>query len=128
MEINIENPSQLLSHLLLEDIVVADKVRDTEAFQKDRKVTATVQMNGVEVPAEVMESVLQKLFEQVQCHYRNQYDADAFDRRVEEKAKQILQEHADNALEKLHNLTMVLEDPEHLIVPHWERKSQPVKP
>lgn len=121
MEINIENPKQLLSHFLLADIGVAEKVRKTEPFQDQRTITATVQMNGVEVPAEVFEKVLNNLLDQVKVHYREQYDADAFDRRVEDRAKQILKEHADNALDKIHNLSMVLEDSENLLTPYWER-------
>lgn len=127
MDINIKDPSQVLSHVLLQDRSVASKVRGTEQFQKDKTITATVQMNGVEVPASVLEDVLKRLFGQVEARYRERYSADAFDKRVEEKAKELLQQHADNALDKLHQLADVLSDSENLLTPYWERNNPPAK-
>lgn len=123
MKININDPSQMLSHVLLGDLDVCKAVRDTKEYKADKTITPTVFMNGIEVPAESLEKALKSLFNQVESHYKEHYQADAFDAKVEEKAVQLLKEHADNAIEKMHNLMMTLEDSESLLTPHWERKA-----
>lgn len=122
MKINVDDPSQLLSHVLLGSREVCTAVRDSKEYKADKTIAATVLMNGVEVPAEILEAALKKLMDQVESHCREHYQADAFDAKVEEKANQLLQEHADNAIEKMQNLMMTLEDAESFLTPHWERK------
>ena len=82
---------------------------------------ATVQVNGVVIPAEVFENCLQGLMSHVESYYSKTYDADNIDALVEIRAEQLLKDHADNALEKLHALCNTLESVEDTIKPHWER-------
>lgn len=95
MKINIDNPNQLMSHFVLHDADVAKEVSETEQWKKEKTITATVQFNGVSVPAHVMEQVLQDLFRQTQEHYRKEYNADNFDTAVtlacEKKIKDTMQ-------------------------------------
>jgi hypothetical protein len=121
MKIDIENPNRLLSLFLLENVDIVNSVAETKELKDNGRIIATVKMNGVEVPAEVMENVLQNLINQVEEHYREQYNADAFDKRVEDRAEQILKEHADNVLEKLYSLSTKLEESDSLIKPYWKR-------
>ena len=124
MNINFDDPSQMLSHVLLDNQDVARAVTKTAQWKTEGTVTPKVLMNGVEVPAEVMEGVLKKLFDQVEAHYREHYQADAFDAKVEEKACQLLKDHADNAIGKMQDLMMTLEESESLLTPYWERKNE----
>ena len=121
MKVDIDNPKQMLSHLLLDNVDVVTAVAETINWNKSGEINCTVQFNDVELPASILEDVLHKLFKQVEDHYSEKYQADAFDQRVEEKAKEIVKEHADNVVEKLYNLAQVLEESGDLIKPHWER-------
>lgn len=122
MQIDIKNPKQILSQFLIKNHHILDTVGSTEDWKKDGKLTAKVLINNIEVDAESFESTLQGLFERVKKHYADKYDADNLDNLVEERAKELLKQHADNALETLYNLTRTLEESEELLVPHWERK------
>ena len=81
-------------------------------------------VNGVEIPAQMMEDWLQFQFESLCKKAKEQYDPENFDKRVEERAKELLKEHADNALEKLEQLQNILYNSEDLLTPHWERKNK----
>ena len=122
MKINIGNPNQLLSHVLLGDTEITTLVANTDKWNNEGVIEARVSFNGVDADGQLLEDALQKLFKQVEDHYSEQYDADQFDQRVEEKAKALLKEHADNALEKIMKLSDQLENIEDTITPHWERK------
>lgn len=59
MKIDINKQEQLLSHVLLQNTEVATAVAETPEWTEDGVIKATVQFNGVEVPAETLEEVLQ---------------------------------------------------------------------
>lgn len=122
MNINIDDCSQILSHVLLEDHDLVDKITQSPEWKATTAIKAELMFNGVMVSAESFEKTLQGLFDQVETYLREKYDAANLDKLVEERAQQLLKEHADNALDKLYNLTRILEESEDLIVPHWERK------
>jgi len=117
MKIDIDNPAQLLSHVLLQDGDVTKAVAETDQFKDRGEITCTVQFNGVEVPAEKLEEVLAHFVKEVE----KLVDLDSFNDKVEERAKQILSEHADNALEKIQWLTDMVDSPDMYIKPEWER-------
>ena len=123
MKVDIENPNQLLSHILLRESEIVSLIADTDKWKNEGVIEARVSFNGIDTDGQLLEDVLQKLFKQVENHYSEQYDADQFDQRVEEKAKALLKEHADNALEKIRELSDQLENIEYTITPHWERSS-----
>jgi len=117
MKIDIENPTQFLSHLLLQNSDVAKDVARSGNWQNGGEITCTVQFNGVQVPAETLEELLARFMR----HVEKQVDLDSFNEKVEERAKQILSEHADNALEKIQWLTDMVDSPDMYIKPEWER-------
>lgn len=121
MQININDPKQMLSHVLLGDDEVVNAVTCTEEWTKDKKLTVEVSINGVKVDAESFENTLKNLFEQVENHYSEVYNADNIDNLVEKKAEELIKNHADSALDKLGRLMEVIEDPENIIKPYWER-------
>ncbi|AHX01086.1 hypothetical protein M316_0021 [Nitrincola phage 1M3-16] len=123
MKIDIDNPSQLLSHIMLSDREISEKVAETSNWKENGAIDAKASFNGVEVDGSVLEKVLQEFVKQIEDYFVEKYDADEFDRRVEEKAEAIIKEHADNAAEKLSQLSRVLEEHERLLKPYWQRDS-----
>ena len=121
MNINIDNPAQILSHVLLEDKDLVNAVVSSKQWQELGEIKGTLILNDVEVSADVLENTLQSIFDQIETYTRSKYNADDFDARVEEKAQELIKEHADNCLEKMGELQRVLEMSEQLIKPHWER-------
>jgi spore coat polysaccharide biosynthesis protein SpsF (cytidylyltransferase family) len=122
MKIDINNPSQLLSHLLLEDVDLVMVVSETSKWKEDGIIEATCQFNGVDVTADVLEKVLQNFVKQIEDHCREKYDANNIDKLVEERANEIIKNHADRVLEKLTAIEYVLSDPHNIITPHWGRE------
>lgn len=122
MEVSIRDAQQVMSHIVLEDKELAASVASTGMWSDEGKLVATLAVNGVEVSAQILEDVLQKLITQVEDHIRGEYKAPDIDAMVEEKAKVLIKEQADNALCKLYELTDSLEQHENLLTPHWERK------
>lgn len=117
MKIDIENPAQLLSHVLLQNSEVATKVAETDEWKNNETITCTVQFNGVECEASVLESVLKHFIECVE----EEVDVEGFNDKVQEAAKQILQERAEGIMEKLEQIQRVVDYPEDYIKPYWEK-------
>lgn len=122
MNVNITDPSQILSHVVLKNTNVVEEVAETPEWKKLGEIQGTLTFNGVEVSAQVLEDALKHVFSRIETYYAEEYDADAFDARVEEKAKELLKEHAGNPLQQLHELVGRLEGIDDVLVPHWERK------
>ena len=121
MKFKFEDESAFMNHLLLESRGLATSVSKTKLWTESETLEATLQINGVDVPAEHLESFMKSLWDRAVEQLRTRYKADDFDRQVEEKAKQLLKSHADNALDKLYDLTSKLEGIEDTIKPYRER-------
>lgn len=119
MEIDLKTPSQLMSHLLLADRDVAKAVAETERHESGEPVLATVYFNGVELPAEVMERVLQNFWDQVHRHYLEKY-ADE-EKAAHDKAVEIIEGQVGDLREKVDTLVTHLDDVSNAIKPYWER-------
>ena len=124
MIIDIDNSQQILSHVLLGDIELAGKVAKTDAWKELEKIKGELTFNGVTVSSQCLEDALQKLFKQVEENIKEKYDADKFDERVEERARQILKDHADNVLDKIEGIADSLREIDDVIVPYWERSAK----
>jgi len=122
MEVSIRDAQQVMSHIVLGDRELATSVASTGMWDDEGKLVATLSMNGVEVSAQILEDVLQKLIAQVEDNIKDEYKVPDIDAMVEEKAKKLIKEQADNALCKLYELADSLEQHENLLTPHWERK------
>lgn len=121
MKVDISNPQQIMSHILLCNTALVDKVVSTKEWTELDKLTGELTVNGVTVSAQVLEDALQTIFYQIEEHFKEKYDVDKFDEHVEQKAKQLLKEHANDALNVLSDLSDKLHEAEDLLVPHWER-------
>lgn len=126
MKFNLNDCSIFMSHLLLEDATLADKVSHTKPWLDNQTLEATLQINGVEVPASHIEDFMKSLWkrheESVESGYKIlKTKQDDFNNQVELKAKEILRDHADDAISKLVDMQNSLHNIEDTITPHWER-------
>lgn len=122
MKFGLTDKNKFMTHLLLEDKNLTTEVAVTPLWTEDMVLEATLQINGVDVPAEYLESFMKGLWAHAEEQLREKYNADSFDRKVEEKAEQLLKDHAGNALTQLQDLTEKLESIGEVLTPHWERK------
>ena len=121
MKFDLENKRKFMSHLLLEDLKLCDKVANTSLWEEGEVLEAKLQINGVDVPAEHLESFMKGLWDNANEQLRDKYDVDGFEQRVDNKAKQLLKDHAESALDQLHELTDKLNNIGDVLKPHWER-------
>lgn len=87
MQIDVENPNQLLSHFLLNDRSLVEAVVETKEWKEEGKLTPTVLINGVEIGSESFEKTLQGLLKQVEEYVREKYGADDIDAKVREQVE-----------------------------------------
>lgn len=87
MQIDVENPNQLLSHFLLNDRGLVEAVLETKEWKEEGKLTPTVLINGVEISSESFEKTLRGLLSQVEERVRKKYGADDIDARVREQVE-----------------------------------------
>lgn len=87
MQIDVENPNQLLSHFLLNDRGLVEAVLETKEWKEEGKLTPTVLINGVEISSESFEKTLQGLLDQVEERVREKYGADDIDAKVRERVE-----------------------------------------
>lgn len=107
---------------MLSEYDVAEKVAITPNWKDSELLEATLQINGVDVPAEVMESFMKDIWNKACKQYSEKYNAVNIDNLVEERAQQLLKDHADDALTKIGELTDTLNGYDNLLTPHWERE------
>lgn len=122
MLVDIHNPQQALSHVVLANTELAKALSETELWKQEAKLEAKLTVNGLEIPVQLLEDVMQDLYKRATAEIEDKYGKPDIDAMVEEKAEQLLKEHADNALEKINNLVELLEAPIDLLKPYWERK------
>jgi hypothetical protein len=121
MKFNLENHQVALSHVVLKNTDLCLQLADTPLWKENGILEATLIINGVNVPAELIENTMHDLYAQCEDYYKEKYDAKSFDERVEERAIELLKEHADNALERISRLTEILDNPDVLLTSAWER-------
>jgi len=122
MEFTIEQNKTMMAHLMLSSESVSTEVARTTDWIDNEELVATLQINGVEVPATVMEEFMKGLWVRAKDDAKYKYDGEKFEQRVEDRANQLLKDHADNALEQLQDLTEKLESIGDVLTPSWERK------
>jgi hypothetical protein len=121
MQFTLDQDQLALNHITLENRDKAVEIASTELWKTREILEACLTINGVEIPAQIVEDWLQSQFEVLCKKAKENYDPENFDKRVEEKAKELLKLHADNALEKIYELQSRLEDVDSLLTPYWER-------
>lgn len=118
MKFGMKKNDTMMQHLMLCDYSIVEKVVATDGWKVDKELHATLQINGVEVPAEVMESFMLSLWERAKSQYED--ETKCFRKSVEEKARQILQDSCGSLLDVMGNLQDKLSDVDSLIKYNWE--------
>lgn len=121
MKLEFDNPNQIISHMILENMEVVNAIIDTEQFKNKEGVTITVFANGVEIPAIIIENTMHQIMKRYEAHVREKYDAPNIDRMVYDKAQQLLTESANTVIDQIDNLRFKLENITDMIKPYWEK-------
>ncbi len=121
MKLNIDDVNQLISHIFLNDETVCTTVSTTKEWLEDGVINCEVIFNGIKVDGSVLESTLQHFVKVIEDEFKEKYDTTRLDDIIENKAKELLKQYADNALDKLQDLQRKLEEVDELLIPHWQR-------
>jgi hypothetical protein len=92
MKIDIENPQEVLSHIVLENRESVDKIIETKEFKENGELNAVVFVNGVEIPGEIFEQVMNNIINQVEQRVREKYNAPDIDEMVNTKTRETINE------------------------------------
>lgn len=109
MKIELGNPKQMLSHVLLGSSELFELVADAGEDQGSPfEITATVSFNGVEYPAQILEDAMFDLFKQVERHYQEEYaDIEAG---IQKSAEKKVRDAIGDLPSKMRDLDMHLTD------------------
>ena len=77
--------------------------------------------NGVEVDASILENKLHSWLENIEEDMKRKYCPEGIESYIESEIERRIQEHADNAIEKLNDLHNILSNAAELIKPYYER-------
>ena len=119
MKIDIRDPSQIMSRIVLHNTSVAEAVAETADWKDSKTITAEIKFNGVVVPTEVAESVFKEMYAQVSKNYAWKY-AD-IEKEVQRRVEQRMKDEATPILEKMYKLQSALEEAENTIKPYWDK-------
>ena len=111
MIVELGNAKQMLSHVLLQDKEVCSKIatdwEDSHVERTPIVLTATLTVNGHDLPPEALESAMQELFRQVDSHYKSQYaDVEAL---VKSRVEELIRAKASDLVDKMRILDYALD-------------------
>lgn len=95
---------------------IAKIVAKTPLWEEKKTIEAKLTMNGVDVPVEVLEKVLQNMWEQCQ----EKTGVLEFNRKVRAEAERIVKEKANDVLGAFQEIQSKLESANDLIKWEWE--------
>jgi hypothetical protein len=119
MHVNINDPTQILSHILLQDEDLAAAVAATPGWRQEQLISPAVEFNGVAVPAQVFEDALKQLVNQLGQQISAQYAH--VEAEVQRRVEQRLKDEVEPVLNKLYDLQRMLENVGDVIKPYWEK-------
>lgn len=114
----------IFSHLVLQDKDYAEAIAASKEWTEDGILEARLTINGIEVPAMALNQLLMEMWDQANDKARKLLDVEEVEKMIEARAKEILEEHTDNAIQKLTDIINTIEDPSNLITPTWEREKK----
>lgn len=121
MKFGLKKNDSMMQHLMFScGMDALDSIRKTPQWKDEGILEATLQINGVDIPAEVMESFMKSLWERAKSHYEEQTNADEFKSKVENRAKELLSDSCGGILSVLNDLQNKLSDVDNLIKYNWE--------
>lgn len=120
MKFSIRENKTMMAHLMLGSVDVCEKVRHTPQWADDGELEATLQINGVEVPAQVMEDFLLDLWERAEKAAGEKVDESRFNERVQDAVNKTWEEQTQPILEIMTSLHNKLQEADQLIKYSWE--------
>ena len=120
---NIRNHNIGLTHILYENKDVAEKVSLTDKWVNEKIIDIVIEMNGVKVPAGVLEEVLHSWHESIEKHYIDKYsDLNAeVDKRTAQRVSNIVREKIDPFVNKLKLAADILDNVKYIYsASDWE--------
>ena len=112
----IEDSSLMLNHLLLNEPNTAEVVSKTSLWKSNEILEVEVKINGISVPPKAFDDLLKEIFKQAQVDSGKE----AFEQAVEKRAKELLQEQADDIMTAMVQLHNKLEDVDSIVKFVWE--------
>jgi len=109
MQFKIRDHKLFINHLLLSDRSLAKDVAATEEWEGEGELTARLVINGVDVPVDVWEAYMTSLTKRIEAEFREKYDSNNFDRRVELEVKSILKSSVGDIVDKLSGLSVSID-------------------
>jgi len=96
---------------------IASTIAETPLWKEKETIEAKLTMNGIDVPVEVLEKVLQNMWEQCQ----EKTGVAEFNRKVKAEAERIVKEKADDVMEAFQEIQSKLESANDLVKWEWEK-------
>ncbi len=96
---------------------IAETIAETPLWKDEEAIEAKLTMNGIDVPVEVLEKVLQNMWEQCQ----EKTGVSEFNRKVKAEAERIVKEKADDVMEAFQEIQSKLESANDLVKWEWEK-------
>lgn len=107
MFLDIEKQDVLANHLLLQQGPEKCKeITETEQFKNNKELELKILINGTEIEyEEKFEEILQRQYRRLKEHFEEEYNAEAFDRRVKEQAEAIIKNKMSELVDKLDEMS-----------------------
>lgn len=107
MKTNLDtNYNELATFVLLDDTDFTNEVL-SKITPEQPNLELTVLVNGVELSAEVFKKTINKFLNNIDQEFQEKYSD--LDKLAEEKARKIIEEKADEVLDKLHHLSSFID-------------------
>lgn len=112
--------SDILSHLVLTDEDTATEIAETSLWSEEGKLEMDIKVNGVPISTVIFREVLEMLWEQAKERADDAVAASTHRQRVEEEARKIVKDSAEEIMDKMHELNSKLEYLDGMIKYPWE--------
>ncbi len=112
--------SDILSHLVLTDEETATEIAGTSLWAEEGKLEMDIKVNGVPISTEIFRKVLEMMWKQATERADADVDASTHRQRVEDEARKIVKDSAEEIMDKMQELNNKLEDLDSMIKYPWE--------
>lgn len=105
----LENNKVIFNHFMLSNEELSIKISKTDMWKQEGKLEALVFVNGVEVPAEVINAFFQKLYNKRMSEIKEQFERkySDLDKEADRRVSRILRNRAKKALKDLYKVERI---------------------
>lgn len=101
---DVDRLDVMMSHFATEDMETAKKLVETELWISERKMTAEIKINGVEVPAYVFEKVLKHWYESLERSIEEEKGVLSLRSTVTKEARSLVEDRLSELMNKMQDL------------------------